>query len=297
MGRRVNRQPETLKGALGHHLMLSRMQAGYKTQADLAEAIGNMTKGPIEKVEAGERIPSSELFERWLHVCGVTGQLAEVLQTMYHLARVKDDPQAYQAAPWEEIEGQARWLMYWELTLVPGLLQTEDYARHLFLGWRNSAEKVKELTGRRLKRRAVLTKDDAPDVVVVIWERALYTLVGSPEVMAAQLDLLLELSDLPNVFVHILPAGAPAGMGMAGPVSIAVTDAGEAVLMEGPDESAVASDTAKVKLAESIFNSVRALVKDAGDSRTIITEAMETWKERAGASPRTAAPRRETASS
>jgi hypothetical protein len=154
---------------------------------------------------------------------------------------------------------------------------------------------VKELTERRLKRRAVLTKPDAPDVVMVIWERALYTLVGSPEIMVAQLDLLLELSDLPNVFVHILPAGAQAGMGMAGPVSIAVTETGESVLMEGPYESTVTSDAARVKLAEAIFNSVRALVKDAGDSRTIITEAMETWKERAGVSPRSAAPRKETA--
>lgn len=282
------RRPDTIKLALGYQLMLCRTNAGYSSQAELAKALGK-SETPIAKVESGERAPSQSLFEDWIQKCGVTGQLALAIESMYHLARMKDDPQAAQAASWEEIEEQARSLMYWELTLIPGIAQTEDYARGLFEMWRHSPDKVAELTARRMKRQAVLAKPDAPDVVIVIWERVLHTLVGSPETMAAQLKLLLEISALPNVFVNVLPAGVRAGMGMAGPVSIASTDTGEAVVMEAAYEGPVMEDSSLVKLAEAILNTVRASAKDDEDSRTLITEAMETWKARAGGSPATAA--------
>lgn len=221
--------------------------------------------------------------------CGVTGQLALAIESLFHLARMKDDPQAYQFASWEDVEAQASALMYWELTLVPGICQTEEYARGLFEMWRHTPEKVEELTAKRVKRRDILTRPEAPDVVIVIWERALYTLVGSPEVMVAQLGLLLDLADLPNVYVHIVPAGVRAGMGMAGPVWLASSDTGEAVMMEAASESPVSEEASKVKLGRTILNSVRASAKDDADSRALITEAMETWKARTGASPVTAA--------
>lgn len=291
-----NRRPETLKAALGYQLMLCRKNAGYSSQVEFAQALG-MSDTPIAKVECGDRPPSPSLFGDWIETCGVTGQLALAIESMWHLARLKDDPQAYQAMSWEEFEEQAQSLDYWELTIIPGMIQTEDYAQSLFMTWRHSPEKVKELTARRIKRRSVLTRPDPPDVAVVIWEHALHNLVGSPGIMVAQLSLLLEFSELPHVYIHVLPAVAPAGMGMAGPVSVASTEAGEVVQMEGPAESEVTKDVSQVKLAKAIFNNVRASAKDIGDSRMIILEAVETWKARAGASPATAVPPRETASS
>lgn len=283
-----DQRPDTIQKALGFQLTLARKNAGYKTQVDLANSLG-ITDSPIAKAESGYQPPSPHLFEQWMDACGVKGQLAIACESMYYLARLKDDPQAYQASSWEETEEQARSLLYWELTLVPGVAQTEDYARALFEMWRNSPDKVAELTARRINRQQVLTKPDAPDVVMVIWERALHTLVGSPEIMVDQLGSLLELSDLPNVYIHILPAGVRAGMGMAGPVSIADTDTGEAAVMEAAYESPVMTDASLVKLANAILNSVRASAKDVEGSKMIITEAMETWKARtAGGSPATA---------
>lgn len=278
-----DRRPDTIQAALGFQLMLCRKNAGYSTQVAFAEALG-MSDSPIAKAESGYQPPSQEVFKMWMDVCGVKGQLALSIEGMYHLARMRDDPQAYQASSWEETETEAHTLSYWEPTLVPGLAQTEDYARSLFTIWRHPPEKVEELTARRLNRQAILTGSGAPDVVMVIWERVLSTLVGSPAIMAAQLQFLLELSELPNVYVHVVPARLKAGMGVAGPASVAVTDAGEAVTMEAASESEVTRVASQVAVARAIFNNVRASAESDESSRTIITEAIETWKTLAGES-------------
>lgn len=293
-----DRRPDTVTAALGYQLRLCRVNAGYATQAEFAPALG-ITDSPIAKVESGYQPPSPQVFKDWMDACGVKGQLALAIESMYHLARMKDDPQAYEGASWEALEEQAQQLMYWELTLVPGPAQTEDYARSLFTRWRHSPEKVEELTARRVKRQSVLTRTDAPEVVMVIWERALHTFVGSAEIMAAQLERLLELSELPNVYLQVLPSGALAGMGMAGPVSIASGEAGDAVVMEAASENAVMGDMPHVRQATATFNSVRLDALNGSESKAIITEAMTEWKARTqpGASPATAATRPGTASS
>jgi transcriptional regulator with XRE-family HTH domain len=291
---RGTRRPDTLKSALGHQLMLCRTTAGYATQAQFAGALG-MSETPIAKAESGDRAPSGDLFAAWLLACEVTGQLALVLEDMHRLARMKDDLQAYQVASWEEIEEQARTLMYWEVTLVPGIAQTEDYARSLFMAWRHTPEKVEELAARRIARRNILTSPEAPDVVIVLWQRGLETLVGSAQTMADQLALLLELSELPNVYIHVLSSGVQAGMGMAGPVSLAGTDTGDAVLTEGPSESTVTMDVTHTRLAGAIFNSVRASARNEADSRVLIREEMKAWIAKAGGSQPTAAAPQATA--
>jgi hypothetical protein len=293
-----DRRPDTLQAALGYQLRLCRVNAGYGSQTEFAPALG-ITDSPIAKAESGYLPPSPHVFKDWLDACGVKGQLALAIESMYHLARIKDDPQAYEASSWEALEEQAQLLSYWEMTLFPGPVQTEEYARSLFTAWRHSPEKVEDLTDRRVRRQSVLTRADAPEAVIVLWERVLHTRVGSAEIMAAQLARVLELAELPNVHVHILPGDVQAGLGMSGPVGIASGEAGDAVVAEMSFESAVATDMSHVRQATATFNSVRADALNSSESKAIITEAMEEWKARArsGASPATAAPRPETASS
>lgn len=218
---------------------------------------------------------------------------------MYQLARRKDDPQAHQAMSWEDIEAEAHTLLYWQLSVLPGIVQTEDYARGLFGTWRHSPEKLEELTARRMGRQSLLTRLNPPDVIIIFWEHALCTPVSSPEVMAAQLERLLELSSLAHVYIHVVPSAVRPGMGAAVPISLASTGTGDVVQAENPFESGVLAEPLQVQLAHTIFNNVRSFAKDEAESRAIITEAMESWKSAAssGASPATAAATRATASS
>ncbi|MEV2226100.1 helix-turn-helix transcriptional regulator [Nocardia vinacea] len=117
---------------------------------------------------------------------------------------------------YEGFEAAARKLTMYQPALVPGLLQTPDYARALIQAVNPSASDD-EHTRRlelRLKRQAIVTrKRQAVSLDVVLHESALRSNVGGPDVMAAQLRHLAEIGKLPNVSVRVLPfsSGAPVG--------------------------------------------------------------------------------------
>ncbi|MGK5554931.1 helix-turn-helix domain-containing protein [Actinomadura kijaniata] len=110
---------------------------------------------------------------------------------------------------WPEVESQAAELTTWEHTIIPGLLQTPNYAR-AFLGSDEALE-------ARLARQRILTRAENPvALVALISETALRNLVTSREVMREQLEYLVEVSALPNVTVQIVVNdGRPAGTGGA----------------------------------------------------------------------------------
>ena len=96
----------------------------------------------------------------------------------------------------------------YELQFVPGLFQTEDYARAVtVLGHRSaSADEVERRVSLRLQRQQVLTRPDAtPRVWAVIDESALRRPLGGREVMRAQLTRLIELGELPQVTLQVMP--------------------------------------------------------------------------------------------
>lgn len=86
----------------------------------------------------------------------------------------------------------------WQPFVVPGLLQTEEYARELIRVSRpqDSAAAVEELVAARMERQAILTGDDPPMLWYVLDEGILHRVVGSVEVMDVQLDRLATLRSL-----------------------------------------------------------------------------------------------------
>jgi hypothetical protein len=111
---------------------------------------------------------------------------------------------------WPEYEDKAERLHVWSPGIVHGLLQTEDYARALLVTMpRTSDETVTARLANRMERqRRVLMRNDPPAAWFVIDELSLYRLVGSADVMAAQVRRLSEVTAMPNVTVQILPAVA-----------------------------------------------------------------------------------------
>ena len=104
-------------------------------------------------------------------------------------------------------------------TVLPGLLQTEDYARALLreLKPRLSDREVDELVQIRLRRKELLLHAEEPlRLLAVVDESVLRRVVGSKEVMRHQLETLIELSRLSNVTIQVLPFEAGAHEGMMG---------------------------------------------------------------------------------
>ena len=102
------------------------------------------------------------------------------------------------------------------LGFIPGLLQTADYARAIVRAavpkW--VPEIVEQRLQGRMARQRILYTENAPHFEAVVDESVLHRVVGSRDVMRAQLERLLELSELPNVTLRVIPydAGAlPAG--------------------------------------------------------------------------------------
>ncbi|MFJ6385423.1 helix-turn-helix domain-containing protein [Kitasatospora sp. NPDC092039] len=107
------------------------------------------------------------------------------------------------------LEEAAAEIRSYEVQFVHGLLQTADYARAVVTAGchANGPEEIERRVDVRLRRQALLTDGRAPQLVAVLDEAALRRPWGGPEQMRGQLDRLLELGELPNVRLQVLPLG------------------------------------------------------------------------------------------
>jgi transcriptional regulator with XRE-family HTH domain len=105
------------------------------------------------------------------------------------------------------LEQAASIIRTYQVQFVPGLLQSEHYARNVILvGHQNeSADEIDRRVQLRMTRQKMLTEPGAPQLWAVIDEAALSRPFGAPHVMRAQLEHLLEMSELSNVTVQVLP--------------------------------------------------------------------------------------------
>ena len=116
------------------------------------------------------------------------------------------------------LETDASYIKTWEATIVPGLLQTHEYARAVMLAnpAMISPDKLENFISIRHERQARLEQGTDVRLDAVIWEAVLITTVGSDEVQRGQLSRLLELMDRPNISVQVLPLEAGDKASMSG---------------------------------------------------------------------------------
>ena len=105
------------------------------------------------------------------------------------------------------LEESASRIQTWEQQFVPGLLQTEDYARAIVTrGWAGLAsERVDRQVAMRLRRQALLSRPDSPKLWAVIDESVLHRPIGGRRVMLAEIEHLLELTKRPNITLQVVP--------------------------------------------------------------------------------------------
>ncbi|MFB9428648.1 DUF5753 domain-containing protein [Streptoalloteichus tenebrarius] len=118
-----------------------------------------------------------------------------------------------------ELESEAVKLDDFETTVVPGLLQTEDYAKAIARGWElgPSDDVVEDRTAVRVQRQARLHAEPPLHLHAVIYQPALRAPVGGPETIRAQLLHLVEMAELPNITIQVLreQVGAHPAMGVS----------------------------------------------------------------------------------
>ena len=201
----------------GAELRRTREEAGMSR-----EELGNVTGyvgGTIAQLEIGERFPQERFID----------QLDDIFKTsrfrlIYHkLLRRDAYPESFR--PWIDIEQEATALRWFELSHVPGLLQTEAYARAIFTG----REDVEAKVAARLERQEVVHRDGSPEFVAVIDESALRRPVGGDDVMRKQLLALAEAAE--RWIIQVVPWEARSYLCLDGPFVLATLDGSDVVYL------------------------------------------------------------------
>ncbi|MEC4017356.1 helix-turn-helix domain-containing protein [Streptomyces sp. H27-D2] len=208
---------------LGGELLRMREISGLK-QPQAAEAL-TASVAKVAKVERGW-VPVRDPDIRALcHLYEVDD--VQAIDGLLRLAKLDRErrkakgwwqqfPEANNIAEYIAMEDVASQIRTWQLSLVPGLFQTAEYARSVSVSsgsWEDPDE-IDRLAEIKLNRQARLFGHQPVQFYAVVWEAALRQVVGGSNVMHGQLERILELAQLPNVRLQVLPfrAGAHASM-------------------------------------------------------------------------------------
>lgn len=248
---------------------------------DVAEATG-INKATLYRIEKARVRPQARTLAAMLTLYGVEAderrQLMQLLkdsgQSGWWQAYTDELPEEYGA--YIEFENEAVSVWNYESLYIPGLLQTEEYMRAAIPGGMPSLtrEQVEQRVQVRLERQEVLRRDQPLKLWAICDEAALHRLVGGHEVMRDQLLHLVDVAELPNVTLQVIPFDVGAHPGMPGSFHVLeFTDdpkvvyvdsmAGDLFIEEEPDirrytafyehlRAVAASPTASVRLIRAL---------------------------------------------
>jgi transcriptional regulator with XRE-family HTH domain len=206
----TTRDPETNSAAFfGAELRQARVTAGFSSQEALATRLG-FDRTVVAKAETGERPPTVDVLAAWCEACHLD---EELFGRLGRLARRADGPMPTWFEDWLRAEGEAHTLRIWQPLIIPGLLQTAEYAEALFLAAGADDARAGELVGLRLERQSILDRAEPIHVIAVLDESVLHKLVGSPAIMYEQLTRLAESAERPNISIEVVPASTGANAG------------------------------------------------------------------------------------
>jgi transcriptional regulator with XRE-family HTH domain len=186
---RDNDQDGTPQGVFGAELRYYRERAGL-SQTEPA-ALVNVSHDVISKIETGDRPPAKDFPERLDGVpeLDTHSGLARLWKNLRKGLRNKAIPGWFR--PWAHIEAEAATLRWWEPLVIPGLFQTEDYARAILAARPGAdADTIDEHVTGRMERQAILDRVDAPQIWSVIDEGVLHRRIGDAKIMHEQLGAL-----------------------------------------------------------------------------------------------------------
>lgn len=210
--------------ALGMRLREARKAAGLTVRALAAQL--EMSHSAISRWEGGSRSPDTEDVASYLTAVGVTGQeRAELLELARgtnapHWLSVQSGDRDRQMAALLDFERAATAITDVAPMVIPGLLQTADYTRAIMIAGEISPTEIETRVLVRVGRREVITRRKPASLLALVDETAVRRDIGGSDVMLDQLRHLLDVSELPNVRLQIMPAGSGWHPGLDGPFMV-----------------------------------------------------------------------------
>ncbi|MFD1151642.1 helix-turn-helix domain-containing protein [Saccharothrix hoggarensis] len=260
---------------------LRRLRDGTGLRREDVEERTGINATTLYRIETARNRPQYRTLAALMKLYGVPSDEQERLKALYKQSAGEgwmqpwheDLPEGYTA--YINFEKEAYGLRHYSGLFVPGLLQTEDYARAVIRGVLHDEtdDQVEDFVRTRMERQAVLTKKKPLKLWAVIEEASLHRQVGGADVMRSQLRHLLDAAKAPNITIQVIPFSSGAHPGMPG----------QFVVMDFPDpldtdliyvdsqagEIFLESD-ADIKRFRAAFDHLVAVAKSPDDSAALI---------------------------
>jgi transcriptional regulator with XRE-family HTH domain len=253
--------------AIGHRLREMRRARGM-TQVSVAEVL-NCDHSAVSRIESGTYPLTPQMFravERLLSFAAADGYETWFISYL-------------------EIERTASVLRTWEPLGVPGLLQTEAYARQVLRGaypGSNAAE-IEQRVAARLARQQIWERADPPPPILpaIIGEAVLRRGLGGADVMREQLQRLAAVAEsVPRVSVQVLPFSSPSCAGMLAPfvvASFAPDPRPDVAYLDNALDGATTERRDQVARLTLLYDSLAREALTPGDSAELIKQVMQQW--------------------
>lgn len=253
---------------------IKRLREAKEMKPDeLAKAL-YVSEGLVRSWETGRRVPQPDhlkLLEEFFDTKGILYEMREEL--------VKNERLPEYMGRWQEIEEQATSLLWYHPLLIPGLLQTADYAREVMLNSGRHIDEVEEQVQARLERQKILAPENDLVFVVIIDEGVLYRPIGGNKIMHDQLVKLQEFAQQPNIMIQIVPMDVGAYPGLAGGFGIATMDGQEYAYVDDALSGDVLERPEEVAIMKRIWATLQVKALQDKQSMELITKAVERWAE------------------
>jgi transcriptional regulator with XRE-family HTH domain len=278
--------PTVRRRELGALLKALRNEKGWTAEQVADRMLISTSK--LSRLETGQRGASARDVR---DLCDLYEVDDEQRQHLLQLAREGKQrawwqPLALPYSTYVGLEAAATSIRDYGLGIMPGLLQTADYGRAIVRAavpkW--VPEVVEQRVEGRMARQQLLHSDRPPRFEALVDESVLHRVVGSPAIMQAQLERLLELSELPNVTLRVIPyqAGAlPAGNNKFIILGFAQATVSDVVFIEGLTGDLYLEDPRDVEIYELTFRTLTHLAASPEATRDIITAMIPNYRARA----------------
>jgi transcriptional regulator with XRE-family HTH domain len=263
----------TTNAMLFGELLRHFREGALLTQEALSKAIP-CDRSLVARVEAGTRVPQEPFAKKCDEVLGSEGALTRLWGRIDWYAQV-EHPDWFQRRV--DMEAKAVALYDYQAMFVPGLLQTPGYARAL-LSQRATGDLLENRVRARLSRQQRFLAEGGPMYIAVLDESCLRHMVGSPAVMRDQCAHLLSTGQLPNIRIHLAPAGRFDLTRPSSPMSLIMLPGGERwIYSESLSHGYFHNDPDAYGEQSRIYDVLRADTPSARESAALIGDLMEEY--------------------
>ncbi|WP_338742215.1 helix-turn-helix transcriptional regulator [Actinomadura luteofluorescens] len=243
------------------------------TTAGLAKLVYR-SESLVKAWESGRRVPRSDDLNRMDDIFQTKGLLSEMGRDL-----VKDEHAPEFMDRWREVEEHASLLRSYHPLLVPGLLQTPEYARAVIVSSGRRTDNVDEQVRARVDRQSILSPENDAMFIAVIDEGALfYRAIGGAEVMCDQVLKLLEVAEYPNVRINVVPVSVGEYAGLAGNFHIATMDGRSFAYVDDAFSGDVLEHAEDVATMERVWEALRDRALSVEQSVELMAKAVERWR-------------------